>query len=198
MRVIGNVVASGGVSEHMGHRVTATWVAVAALVAACGTAPASSANRAPGTDATSTTVGRSALDAIDAQLITAAEDVCTLVAATDVGASFEESSPLTTQPMGEANGPACGYPHPRHGGYLLVIQYQLPSRWSEHERTGRRVVGLAVDARLESTSELFVRDQRRDAVIMLLAPDGDAEAALLRLASRIYGAPVGGVHVEAS
>ena len=182
----------------MGHRLAPIAVAVAGLVAACASTPTLSASRSPNVNSTITTLDGAALDALDAQLVTAANDVCTLVGATDVGASFDEPAPLTTQPMGEANGPACGYPHPRHGGYLLVIQYQLLSRWSDYERAGRLVIGLGVDARLASSSELLVRDEQRHTVIRLLAPDGDEEAALLRVASRIYGAPVDGVHVDAS
>lgn len=88
--------------------------------------------------------------------------------------------------MGEKNGPACGFPHPRQGGYVLVLQFQSPSRWNEYAKSGQQVVGLGHQARLVSSSTLFVRDEKRNVVLMILAPDGDANEKLLRLASRIY------------
>ena len=88
--------------------------------------------------------------------------------------------------MGEKNGPACGFPHPRQGGYLLVLQFQSPLRWKEYAESGQQVVGLGYEARLVSPSTLFVRDEKRNVVLMILAPGGDANETLLRIAGRIY------------
>ncbi len=98
--------------------------------------------------------------------------------------------------MGEKNGPACGFPHPQKGGYLLVLQFQLPSRWNEYAKSGQQVVGLGREAQLVSSSTLFVRDERRHVVLMILAPDGDASEKLLRIASRIYGTSPDSVHAD--
>jgi hypothetical protein len=126
---------------------------------------------------------------IRAQIARAGTDICTLISAQDVGLSFEETVPLTTQPMGEAAGPACGFPHPRAGGYLLVIQFQSIAYFDGYAKTGRRVDGLGLDVVLSSRDKLYVRDVERSSTIMFLAPDDTATSAdsLLRVVAHVYG-----------
>ena len=58
--------------------------------------------------------------------------------------------------MGEASGPACGYPHPRAGGYLLVIQFQELAWWGGYAKSGTRIEGLGLDAgRLRPTKRSY-------------------------------------------
>src|SRR5204863_2380699 len=112
---------------------------------------------------------------IRAQIAKASTDICTLVSAQNVAVSFAETAPLTTQPMGEASGPACGYPNPRAGGYLLVIQFQDLAWWDGYAKSGKPIEGLGLDAVLSSTKpELLVRDVERGTVIMFLAADSPA------------------------
>ena len=97
---------------------------------------------------------------------------------------------FTTQPMMEGRGPARGYPHPRNGGYLLVLQFQALAEWDQHLAQGRRVDGLGHPARLETkaVASLYVLDVERHAVVMFLSPQSDnAVTALLRVAAHVYG-----------
>ena len=125
-----------------------------------------------------------------AQIATATTDICTLVTPAAVAASFGSTAILHTASMGEAHGPACGYPHPDHGGYLLVIQFRALASWDTADTTGSAIDDLAAPAKLDRHSSggsatLFVRDQTRNAVVMLLAPEGPPEA-ILRIASLVY------------
>ena len=125
-----------------------------------------------------------------AQIAKATTDICTLVIPEAVAASFGSTAVLHTSAMGEAHGPACGYPHPNHGGYLLVIQFRTLASWDTADTTGTAIDDLAVPAKLDRHSgggntTLFVRDQTRDAVVTFLAPEGPPEA-VLRVASFIY------------
>ena len=178
-------------------------IAVAAVVGACGDASTSSvassppepaaSSLAPASSSTTTVTAvaptTDVIASIRAQIAKAATDICTLISAKDVGLSFEETVPLTTQPMGEAAGPACGFPHPRAGGYLLVIQFQNIANFDGYAKTGRRVDGLGLDAVLSSSKSLYVRDVERDTTIMFLAPENTAASvdSLLRVVAHIYG-----------
>jgi hypothetical protein len=191
------------------------WVVlVTSLVSSCrddSTRVSTHAGPVPSTDTTvaaspsspssSVPATTSPLDAIRAQLATAATRVCAVVSAEDVRLSFHETAPLRTQPMGEASGPACGYPHPRQGGYLLVIQFQDIARWGAYVQAGTVVRGLGRDAVVTDTmsSQLVVLDSERSAVVVFLAPDsqpGSVEA-LLGVAAFAYGVPRDGVQVGA-
>ena len=137
------------------------------------------------------TESSSPLDSILAQ-IDARTDICTLISPEEVQTSFGETVPLTTQPSTEAKGPACGYPYPRGGGYLLVIQFQDMATWGEYAGTGRPVEGLAFDAMYSPASDpqaLFVRDIERGVVVRLLAPQGATSdvQSLLKVAGHVYG-----------
>ena len=129
---------------------------------------------------------------ISVQLDAAARVVCQLVAAEDVGSSFSVATPLTTQPMGELNGPACGYPNLDGHGYLFVIQFQPWSRWDSYAGSGQPIeslgapVILAVDG--ADGSRLYVRDAARQVTTMFLAPTGGSGSAkaLQRLAALAY------------
>ena len=177
-------------------------VAIAGLAGACSdsskltvtaspaapttTLPAASLPTASISTATPTTSG---IDAIRAQITRASNEVCTLVSAQNVALSFAEAVPLTTQPMGEASGPACGYPHPRAGGYLLVIQFQELAWWGGYAKSGTRIEGLGHEAVLSARrTELFVLDVERGTVIMLLAADSPVGGvdALLHVAAVVY------------
>jgi hypothetical protein len=172
----------------MAWRLASIVVSLSGLACACGGGGgAGTTARTTGEVAPVGTASPSVPASIQSQIATASSDECTLISAADVAASFDEPGPLGTGAMGEANGPACGYPHPRHGGYLLVLQFRQLSRWDEYASSGRRVDGLGREAQLVSSSELFVRDEHRNTVLMILAPDGDAHVALFRVASRIYG-----------
>ena len=120
----------------------------------------------------------------------ATREICPLLSPEAVASSFDEKRPLTTQPMVEGRGPACGYPHPRHGGYLLVVQFQALADWDEHLALGRRVDGLGHPARIETKAvdSLYVLDVERHAVGMFLAPQSDnSVTALLRVSAHVYG-----------
>ncbi|MCC6522654.1 MAG: hypothetical protein IT373_08350 [Polyangiaceae bacterium] len=119
-----------------------------------------------------------------------APEVCMLVSPEAVAASFVSGAALRTAPMGEANGPACGYPDPDRGGYLLVIQRRSLASWDTADTTGTPIADLGVAARLDEdagngSASLFVRDEPRHAVMMFLAPSGPP-AALLRVAGHLY------------
>jgi hypothetical protein len=133
----------------------------------------------------------SPLDVVRRQLAIAASEVCAITSAENVRISFRETAPLGTQPMGEASGPACGYPHPRQGGYLLVIQFQEPTRWGAYAQAGQVVRGLGRDAVVTGTTspQLNVLDNSRSAVIVFLAPDPQPRSldALLEVAAFAYG-----------
>lgn len=182
---------------------------VGCLLSACanestatGTAPTTSADVSPTltssssiadlTEETSQVVYTSRpLDSILAR-IDAGEDICTLVGPRAVQTSFGETMPLTTQPMMEAKGPACGYLYPRGGGYLLVIQFQNMATWGEYAATGRPVAGLGLDAMYSPASDpqaLVVRDIERAVVVRLLAPQGSTSdvQSLLKVAGHIFG-----------
>lgn len=139
------------------------------------------------------------IDWIPAQIDLASTDVCTLISPQQVQTSFGQTVPLTTQPMAEAKGPACGYPYPQ-GGYLLVIQFQNLAKWGEYAGTGRPVEGLAFDALYSPASDpqaLVIRDVELGVVIRLLAPQSimsDVDS-LLMVAADIYGTTSGGVRV---
>lgn len=196
-------------------RLVLVMIAMAVFVGACSDASTVSVTAAAGTGvpvttslepasssstptATVTTTTNSALASIRAQIATASTDVCTLVSAQNVGLSFAQTVPLTTQPMGEARGPACGFPNPNAGGYLLVIQFQDLAYWGGHASTGKRVEGLGLDAVLSPTlPELYVLDIDRGHMIMFLAADrpvGYADS-LLRVAALIYGKSPASVRV---
>lgn len=92
--------------------------------------------------------------------------------------------------MGEAHGPACGYPNPDNRGYLLVIQFRSLASWNTADTTGSPIDDLTLPAKFDCDSggggaTLFVRDETRNAVVMLLAPEGPADA-VLRVALLIY------------
>ncbi len=175
-----------GIVWNMTRRVAAIAVLLAVVTNACsrGTSTTARSSDAPATIGASES---SDLAGIQSQIATASSDVCPIISAADVAVIFGETTPLTTQAMSEKNGPACGFPHPRQGGYVLVLQFQSPSRWKEYAESGQQVVGLGREAQLVSSSTLFVRDEKRNVVLMILAPDGDASGKLLRIASRIYG-----------
>jgi hypothetical protein len=127
---------------------------------------------------------------VSAQLTTATTDICTLVTPEAVATSFRTTATLKTAAMGEAHGPACGYPNPDGRGYMLVIQFQSLASWDTANITGSNIDDLTLPARFDRDSggggaTLFVRDQPRNAVVMLLAPEGPSEA-VLRVASLIY------------
>lgn len=129
--------------------------------------------------------------AIGAQLATAASDLCPLLDPQDVAASFGETVTLSTQPMAEAHGPACGVPHPRRGGYLLVVQFQDIAAWDSRVTTGRRVDGVGHPARIATpggpSATLYVRDEERHAMVVFMAPQSDnAATAVLRFAASVY------------
>jgi hypothetical protein len=177
-------------------------VVFACIVGACSddaSIVATSGSPASVTTASSSTIPATTnhLDAVRAQLAVAASDVCAVVTAEHVRSSFRESTPLTTQPMSEGSGPACGYPHPREGGYLVVIQFQELARWGGYAKSGKLVQGLGYDAVLTGTTspQLMVRDAQRSAVVMFLAPDPApiAVEALLEIAAFAYGVPREGV-----
>ncbi len=136
------------------------------------------------------TLAAAALDEMAAANDRATREICPLLSSEAVAASFEENGPLTTQPMVEGRGPACGVPHPRHGGYLLVVQFQALAEWDQHLAKGQRLDGLGHPARIETGgggASLYVLDNGRHAVVMYLAPDSDnAVAALLRVAAHVY------------
>jgi len=115
--------------------------------------------------------------------------VCELVGAADVQTAFGLLTPLTTQPMGEANGAACGYPNVDGRGYLLVIQLQPLARWSTYADTDQAIGHLGRPAVQSSDgSELYVRDEARGATVMFLAPGGGSgtAAALRQVAAIVY------------
>jgi hypothetical protein len=92
--------------------------------------------------------------------------------------------------MGEAHGPACGYPNPDGRGYMLVIQFQSLASWDTAKITGSTIDDLTLPAKFDRNSggggaTMFVRDQARNTVVMLLAPEGPSEA-VLRVALLIY------------
>ena len=126
---------------------------------------------------------------ISAQLAAATLVVCELVDATDVQTAFAVLTPLTTQPMGEANGPACGYPNADGRGYLLVIQLQLLARWSSYADSGKSMETLARPAiQTSDGSRLYVRDEERQATVMFFATGNDAgnAEALRQVAAIAY------------
>ena len=177
---------------------TATATAGAAGTAVPVTASLEPASSSSAPTATVTTTTNSSLAPIRAQIATASTDVCTLVSAQNVGLSFAQTVPLTTQPMGEARGPACGYPNANAGGYLLVIQFQDMAYWGGHASTGKRIEGLGLDAVLSPTHpELYVLDIDRGYLIMFLAADSPVGYvdSLLQVAALIYGKPPGSVRV---
>ena len=185
------------------------FAAAACIVGACkdpATTVATSSgpsSAAPLTSTVSSTASATTnhLDTVRAQLAVAASDVCAVVSAENVRSSFRESAPLTTQPMSEGSGPACGYPHPRQGGYLLVIQFQPLSRWEAYVQSGKMVQGLGRDAVVVGTTttspQLMVLDLQRGAVIMFLAPDPSLIAVdtLVDVAALAYGVPREGLRV---
>ena len=123
---------------------------------------------------------------IGAQLTTAARVVCELVGPGDVQTAFGVATPLTTQPMGEANGPACGYPNVDSRGYLLVIQLQPLARWSSKAASGQAIGSLGSPAvQTPDGSQVFVRDDAREATVMFLAPGprGNSAEALRQVAA---------------
>jgi hypothetical protein len=139
------------------------------------------------------------LDVIRAQIATAETQVCAVVSAEKVQLGFRESTPLRTQPMGQASGPACGFPHPRQGGYLLVIQFQDLARWGAYAQAGKVVHGLGREAVVTGTSsvQLNVLDLERGSVVMFLAPDAQpgSQDALLEVAAFAYGVARAGISV---
>ena len=172
----------------MTQRIAMVALLLATIASSCGadTAATGQASDAP---IPTSAVASSNLQVIKTQLAAAASDGCPLISASDVADILGEATPLRTRAMSEASGPACGFPHPRQGGYILVLQLQPPTRWSEYQKIGQEVVGLGFEAQLVSASKLYVRDEARHVVLMILAPDGDVSSSeLLRIASRIYGA----------
>ena len=206
----------------MGHRVVLV-VLVAGLLGACanrsaitgtattraGVVPSSlspttttSPSNVADTTVTTNHVVQTEIDSILPQ-IDASTEVCTLISPQEVQTSFGETAPLTTQPMAEAKGPACGYPYPRGGGYLLVIQFQDLATWDGYVGTGRPVEGLAFDAVYSPASDpeaLVVRDVERGVVVRLLGPQGSTSdvESLLMVAGHVYGTAPDGVHVAPS
>jgi len=96
-------------------------IAIAVTVGACGdastvsvtamgcSAPTVATSLGPSSStsiAVVTTTTNSGIASIRAQITKASTDICTLVSAQNVGVSFAQTVPLTTQPMGEASGPA--------------------------------------------------------------------------------------------
>lgn len=165
----------------------------------------SPSNVADATETTNHIVQTESPSPIDSSLaqIDASEDVCTLISPQEVQTSFGETVPLTTQPMAEAKGPACGYPYPRAGGYLLVVQFQDLATWGEYAGTGRPVEGLAFDAMYSPSSDpeaIVVRDVERGVVVRLLAPQSSTSdvESLLMVAGHVYGTAPDGVHVAPS
>jgi hypothetical protein len=125
-----------------------------------------------------------------AQIATATTDICTLVSPEAVATSFGFTATLKTAAMGEAHGPACGYPNLDGRGYLLVIQFQSLASWDTAATTGTTFDDLTLPAKFDRDSggggaTLFVRDESRNAVVMLLAPEGPPEA-VRRVASLIF------------
>ena len=128
---------------------------------------------------------------ISAQIDTASRVVCELLDAADVQTTFGVATPLTTQPMGEVNGPACGYPNLDGRGYLFVIQLQALSRWDGYVGSGQSLGSLGSPAILAADRRhLYVRDDARKATVVLLAPGPGADPAevLQRLAAIAYPA----------
>lgn len=167
-------------------------VAVAVSGGACGTERAASVSAPPQAHESVSTIdpARQAVhEHVRAQIAKATTDICTLVTPEAVAASFGSAAISRTAPMTEGHGPACGYPHPDHGGYLLVIQFRTLASWDTAATAGTAIDGLGVSARLDRHSgryaTLFVRDQARDAVVTFLAPEGPPEA-VIRVASLIY------------
>ena len=92
--------------------------------------------------------------------------------------------------MSEANGPACGYPNVDGRGYLLVIQPL--ARWSGKAATGEAIGSLGSSAvQTPDGSQLFVRDDAREATVMFLAPGprGNSAEALRQVAAIVYPPP---------
>lgn len=165
----------------------------------------SPSNVADATETTNHIVQTESPSPIDSSLaqIDASEDVCTLISPQEVQTSFGETVPLTTQPMAEAKGPACGYTYPRAGGYLLVVQFQDLATWGEYAGTGRPVEGLAFDAMYSPSSDpeaIVVRDVERGVVVRLLAPQNSTSdvESLLTVVGHIYGTTPDGVRVSPS
>lgn len=161
--------------------------------------PSNVADATVTTNHTVQTESSSPLDSIVAE-IDARADICTLISPEEVQTSFGEMVPLTTQPSTEAKGPVCGYPYPRGGGYLLVIQFQDLATWGEYAETGRPVEGLAFDAMYSPASDpqaLVVRDIERGVVVRFLAPQSSTSdvESLLTVAGHVYGTTPDGVRV---
>lgn len=161
---------------------------VAITLAACSGAPELDERWAGGAGAPRAAASTvEAATARDAESVRPSVDVCDMVDLPAVKTAFGETGTLSTVPMEEANGPACGVPHPRQGGYLLVVQVQPFDRWERHAASGRSVDTLAHPAVETDASTLFVRDDDRRVVTMVLAPAGAAPpGAALRFASTLY------------
>jgi hypothetical protein len=84
----------------------------AGVVSACGDSSVivSDSRAAPSSasDITTSVSTTTFVDGMRTQIAVATHDVCGVVSAETVRLSFHEVSPLTTLPMGESNGPACG------------------------------------------------------------------------------------------
>ena len=101
------------------------------------------------------------------------------------------TAPLTTSPMSEANGPACGVPHQRQGGYLVVVQFLAFDRWDEFAAAGLPIEGLRLPVVAVATwPTLYMRDEKRRVVVSLTGADSstDTMSALVRFAERLYPA----------
>jgi hypothetical protein len=188
-------------TEVVPHRLAPVVLALVGL-AACGSTT-TARSTPPTTRVSAAVASQVGSDAeIRASLATAASELCPLADPQDVATSFEETGPLTTQPMTSAQGPACGYPHPRRGGYLFVVQYQPLPAWDRHAATGSRVDGMGHLARIETTTgapsaTLYVRDEQRQVMVVFMAPQSDnATAALVRLAALVYHVAATAVNVS--